>query len=66
MSDATYNANWASLAGKATTALTNNETFLGIVSPTDPQAIAQVQALTRQVDAIIRVLLGQLGVTDGT
>lgn len=41
----------------AYTALANNQTFLAIASPTNAQAVSQVQALTRQVDALIKVVL---------
>lgn len=54
------------LFDKAAAALTNNQTFLGIATPTQAQAVAQVQALTRQVDALIRLQIGQLDTTAGT
>lgn len=54
------------LITKAKTALTNNVNFLAIVSPTNAQAVAQVQALTRQVDALIRLAVGQLSSSGGT
>ena len=38
-------------------ALTANQDFLAIASPTNTQAVGQVQALTRQVDALIKVVL---------
>lgn len=58
-------ANAITLLGRAQTALTNNATFLAIGSPTNAQTLAQVQALTRQVDALIRFLLGQFAtITD--
>lgn len=53
-------ANAATLQQRAQTALTNNQTFLAIVSPTQAQAVTQVQALTRQVDALIRLTQSQL------
>lgn len=55
----TTGANQQTLQQRAATALTNNQTFLAIASPTQAQAVAQVQALTRQVDGLIRFLLGQ-------
>ena len=85
--------NLAVLQSAAETALTNNiaalalpdptpanETYLALASPTTPQAvaqvkalttqidalIAQVQALTKQNDALIRLALGLLDSTDGT
>lgn len=57
--------NHLTLQQRAHNALTNNETFLAITSPTAAQAIAQVQALTRQVNALIRLHLGLLdSITD--
>ena len=50
-------ANFATLVTKAQNALAANQTFLGLGSPTQAQAVAQVQALTRQTDAIIIYLL---------
>lgn len=52
-------ANRDTLRTRAAAALATNATFLAIVSPTQGQAVAQVQALTRQVDGIIRLLLDQ-------
>lgn len=51
-------SNRATLTGRAQTALQANRDFLAITSPTNTQAVAQVQALTRQNTAIIRLLLG--------
>lgn len=57
--------NYATLRQRAQTALTHNETFLALASPTSAQAITQVQALTRQVNALIRLDLGLLdSITD--
>lgn len=58
--------NLAALQAKAFQALSNNTTYLGISNPTSAQAIAQVGALTRQVDALIRVDMGILDSTAGT
>ena len=41
------------LLAKAQTALANNQAFLALQNPTNAQAVAQVQALTRQVQALI-------------
>jgi hypothetical protein len=56
-------ANRATLTQRATTALTTNATYLAIPTPTTAQAVAQVAALTRQSDAVIRLLLNQLTAT---
>lgn len=53
-------ANFASLVSKAQAAIAANQTFLAIGSPTQAQAVAQVQALTRQMDAVIYYLLQEL------
>lgn len=58
--DDTRAANLSNLFQQAKTAVTNNQTFLAIGSPTTAQAVAQVQALTRQNDALIRVVRGLL------
>ena len=54
------------LESKAQAALVNNATYLAIGTPTTAQAIAQVAALTRQVDAVIRMILNQFDTTVGT
>ncbi len=64
--------NFAALQTKANAALTTNQTFLAL-TPTYPltsaeqQAlVAQVVALTKQVDALIHLALNQLADTTGT
>ena len=52
-------ANAQTIAARANTALTNNVAYLGIASPTNAQVVAQVAALTRQVDGLIRFVLGR-------
>lgn len=53
---------------KARAALTANATFLALASPTNPQVLAQVQRLTRETSAIIRLLIAGdlLNDTSGT
>lgn len=64
MSD--ISSTWSSIAAKAPNALANNSAFLALSAPTQAQAVAQVTALTRQMNAVIRILLGMLDTTDGT
>ena len=52
------------LVTAAQTALANNHTFLALPSPTAAQSVAQVQALTRQIDALIRLAVGDLSGTN--
>lgn len=52
--------NAALIRQRAATALTANATFLALASPTQAQAVAQVQRLTREVNGLLRVLLGSL------
>lgn len=63
---ATQEANKSNLTGKANAALTNNTTYLAIASPTNAQVAAQVAALTRQCNALIRLQISQLDTTTGT
>ena len=62
----TPGANAGTLQQRAKDALVNNATYLAIGAPTQAQAITQVAALTRQMDAVIRVLLNQYDTTVGT
>jgi len=45
---------------KARQAINGNRTFLALASPTNAQTLAQVKALTREANAVIRLLLNQL------
>jgi len=47
--------NLATLAANSQTALQNNSAFLAIGSPSNAQVLAQVRALTRQMNALIRI-----------
>jgi hypothetical protein len=58
--------NAASLRAKTQQALAVNATYLGLASPSAAQTTAQVKALTRECDALIRLLLGALDDTSGT
>lgn len=55
--EAAQNPEKDSLGKAATTALAANTTFLGLASPTNPQVLAQVQALTQQNSKIIKRLI---------
>lgn len=50
--------NKATIRQQADTALGNNRTYLAIASPTNAQVIAQVRALTQQMNGVIRLILG--------
>ncbi|HEV8448612.1 MAG TPA: hypothetical protein VGQ44_17400 [Gemmatimonadaceae bacterium] len=50
------NPNQTALFAAAAQAVTDNLTFLAIATPTQTQAVAQVQALTRQMNQVIRYL----------
>lgn len=54
------------LRSKATTALANNAAFQSIASPANAQAVSQVQALTRQVNGLLRLANSLLDDTTGT
>jgi hypothetical protein len=58
--------NRRALISKAQAALTSNATYLAITSPTTAQNTAQVKALTRQVNALIRLTVKALDTTTGT
>ncbi len=62
----TLAANAQTLQTNAANALTGNTTFLAIASPTTAQVTAQVKALTKECNAVIRLLLNQLDSTAGT
>ena len=62
----TQNANKQALLQKAAAALTANASFLALASPTTAQAVTQVKALTRQVNALIKLAVNDLANQDGT
>lgn len=45
-------------------AIVNNKAFLTIPTPTNAQVLAQVKALTRQMDGVIRLAANVLDATD--
>lgn len=52
------------LHGRARQALVDNASFLAVASPTNAQTLAQVRRLTRQHNAIIRLLAAVEGDRD--
>lgn len=52
--------NGTTIRDRAATALTGNSTFLAKSAPTNLETIAQVKALTRQVNGLIRLTINQL------
>lgn len=58
--------NQQALYAKAAQAFTNNQTYLAIATPSQVQVVAQVAALTRQVNALIRLITEQLSDQTGT
>ena len=59
--------NGAKLQGRVAMALTTNATYLALPTPrTNAQVAAQVEALTRQNAALIRLVAGLLDTTNGT
>lgn len=59
-------ANQATLTARALAALAANDTYLAIGSPNNAQVVAQVNRLTKECSAIIRLQLDQLDTTTGT
>lgn len=58
--------NAVTLVGKAQAALNANATFLALGAPTNAQTLAQVQLLTKECNALIRLVLNQFDSTTGT
>lgn len=54
------------LRSRAEAALATNATFLALASPSNALVAAQTKALTRQVNALIRLTLGRTETFDGT
>lgn len=57
-------ATQTTLEGNARNAYTANRNFLAVASPTNAQVVAQVRALTRQQNAVIRLLVARDLLTD--
>lgn len=52
------------LRGRARAALADNQAFLAVASPTNAQVLAQVRALTRQNQGLIRLALRRFDGSD--
>lgn len=59
-------ANSEMLHSRAEAALTANANFLALPSPTNAQVVAHVQQLTKECNALIRLMIGRLDTTTGT
>lgn len=58
--------NRSALLSKAQTALAHNRDYLALSPPTNAQVVAQMAAVTRQIDALIRIVGDYLDSTGGT
>ncbi len=58
--------NREAIAAQARAALKANATYLAIASPTQAQVIAQVERLTRECSALIRLVIDDLSTTADT
>ena len=58
--------NHDTLTSRAQAALAANATFQALAAPTNAQVVAQVQLLTKECNALIRLLIGQLDAIAGT
>ena len=56
--------NRLSIEAKALLALQTNRNFIALTAPTNAQTLAEVKALARQNNGIIRLLLNKLDGTD--
>ena len=66
LSSRTAITNRDELRTRARSALTANAAYLAIQAPTNAQNVAQIQRLTRQVNALIRLEIDDLGTITGT
>jgi hypothetical protein len=54
----------ATLTEQALAAMVGNRSFVAIASPSNAQNAAQIKALSRQINGVMRLLLNQLEATD--
>lgn len=59
-------AHMATLLDRAHLALAANDSFLALQNPTQGQAVAQAQSLTRQVNALVRLQVGAFDSAGGS
>ena len=62
---ATASANGATLRTRAANAIATNNAFLAQTTWTNADVLAQVKLLTRECNALIRLVVNQLDSTDG-
>lgn len=53
-------SNLATIFTQAQNAIATNTTFLGLASPTNAQVVSEVQALARQSNKVIRLLISEI------
>lgn len=66
IADNPWLVNADTIRARAVQALADNRTYIAIASPSAAQSTAQVKALTKQVDGLIRLVLGVFDATDDT
>jgi hypothetical protein len=66
MTDPAIDATIATIGARANAALAANATYQAIASPTNAQVVAQVALLTKEVNGIIRLMMGLYDTTAGT
>jgi hypothetical protein len=59
-------ANRTDVLDKARAALATNATYLAVGAPSNAQNLAQIRALTRQVNGLIKLQLDDMGDVTGT
>jgi hypothetical protein len=60
----TARTNRTTIEAQVAAAITANKAYVALASPTNAQTTAQVKALSRQVNGVMRLLTGQLDATD--